>query len=275
MTTVLYEGYELDKLDKRILTTLEDDTLSAREICERWGLKKSDSSRVRYRIRERLGRGEDCLIQIYDAVETPGDIYNRNLYALTEDGKQFVTEHREALTTPESIEELRVDIEKVRGDTERLDTEIKDAMDVATSQRERINDLQRDKYTINERSKENRERLQELEREVFETDWDSSLRDLIDEIETASKSRDEAIRHDLDIQKKNLIRRLVTADEFRPVKSNAERGKNWSKALLDRVQELENALDEERQQNEHLMYRLNEIERQLNQPGRLKSIFLD
>ncbi|WP_207588495.1 hypothetical protein [Halomontanus rarus] len=275
MSKITHGVYDLDRLDKRILVALDDNVLSAKEICEEWALPSSDSSRVRYRIRERLGVGAERLVQIYDAVETPGDIYDRNLYALTDRGQQFVARHREALTTPESIDELREDLDDVHTDLQRVDEMADDAMDVATSQRERINGLQRDKYTLNERSKENRERLQSLEREVFETDWDSSLRDLIAEIEEESQNRDEDIRNDLDVQKKQLMRRLVTADEFTQVKADAERGRNWSKALLERVRELENELDEERERNENLTRRLNEIERRLNQPGRLKSLFVD
>lgn len=262
MTSVTHRGNSLDKLDKRILLALEDDALSAKDICDEWALPTSDEARIRYRIRERLGHGEGRLVQIYTAEEVPGGLPDRNIYGLTDPGKDFVRLHREVLTTPEDIDDL---CERINDAHDRADSayaEAKSAEAVANKQRERINDLQRDKHAINERSKENRKRLRKLEDEVFETKWEPSLRQRLDEIREGSKKRDEELEHDLDVMERRLRRTLATRSDLRDVERAAQEGANGVTALSDEIQELKERLDETEKENRRLRVRVAELEQE-------------
>lgn len=261
MTSIAHRGDSLDKLDKRILLALENDVLSAKEICNEWALPESDESRVRYRIRERLGRDEGRLVQIYAADETPGGIFNRNLYSLTDEGREFVRSNRELLATPESIDELRKETDGVQTDALRAEKKAEDAMDVATSQRDRINDLQRDKHTINERSKENRKRLRKLEGEVFEKKCDPSLKQLINEMADDSQRRDDKLERNMEVVKKQLQRTLATRSDLRDVKRSAQKGANGVSVLKDEMQELRERLDETEKENRRLRAQIAEFMR--------------
>lgn len=277
MTTLSHRGNNIDKLDKRILLALEDDVLSAQDICQEWALPDSDEARVRYRIRERLGRGEGRLVQIYDAEEMPGGVNDRNIYSLTPDGEEFVRSNREALATPESIDDLRRKLQDVRDSALDADESAEDAMDVATSQRDRVNDLQRDKHKINDRSKENRKRLTELEREVFEDEWgDPSLRELIEQLEESSINRVEDVRHDLNVLEQSARREYAKADDLTSVETTSQRNSKLVKSLAERVNELESELESERGRNDNLERRVAQLERAIqSQSGGLKGLFYD
>jgi len=263
MTAISYQGDLLDKLDKRILLALEDDILSAKGICTEWALPESDASRVRYRIRERLGRGAERLVQTYGADETPGAIHDRKLYSLTNSGEEFVRANRELLTTPESIDELRDDINEVRSDVQQVENMTVNAEDIATSQRERVNDLQRDKHAINDRSKENRKRLQKLEREVLATEWDASLQQLIDEVAEGAKSRYSELEHEIERTETKLRDQFVSYKEYRETQRQAEKAWNWAQSLRDSLRETEEKLKKERARNDELEQRLTAIEQEL------------
>jgi chromosome segregation ATPase len=277
MTAISHRGNSLDKIDKRILLALDDDVLSAKEICDEWALPESDEARVRYRIRERMGRGEGRLVQIYDAEEVPGGVNDRNLYSLTREGEEFVRSTREALATPESIDDLRGDLKDVQAEAVDAGESAEDAMGVATSQRERVNDLQRDKHTINDRSKENRKRLTELEREVFEDEWgEPSLRELLDQIEEASINRVEDVRHDVKRAEQNARREYAKADDLNEVQTTSQRNSKRTKNLAERVNELESELEQEQSRNDDLERRVAQLERLVQSSGGgLKGLFYD
>ncbi|OYR42883.1 hypothetical protein DJ75_12355 [Halorubrum sp. Eb13] len=148
-----------------------------------------------------------------------------------------------------------------------------DAMGVATSQRERVNDLQRDKHTINDRSKENRKRLTELEREVFDDGFgDLSLRELIDQIEDASINRVEDVRHDLNRVEQDARREFARADDLTEVQKTSHRTSKLTKNLAERVNKLESELEQEQSRNDDLERRVVQLERAIQSSGGLKGL---
>lgn len=273
MSDLIFRDTSLDKLDKRILLVLEDDVLSAKQICSEWAMPDDHASRVRYRIRERLGQGEGRLVQIYAADETPGDIHNRNLYTLTEDGEAFVRANHEALQTPEDIDALIERVESVNDRASHARQKADDAEETAERQRERVNNLQRDYHKVNERSKESRKRLRKIENEVFETEWEPSLNQLIDEVAEGSRRRDEDIEHDLEIMKRTLRRELVSKSDFGPVERQAQKAWNWVRSMADRVNALESELEEEQERREQLERRVATLETEVDAPSGLRGLF--
>jgi|AntRauMinimDraft_4_1070384.scaffolds.fasta_scaffold01481_1 exonuclease SbcC len=273
MSNLTFRDTSLDKFDKRILLALEDDVLSAKQICSEWAMPDDYASRVRYRIREQLGQGEGRLVQIYADDETPGAIHNRNLYALTEDGEAFVRANYEALQTPEDIDALVKRVESVDDRAVHARQKAEDVEETAERQRERVNNLQRDYHKVNERSKESRKRLRKIENEVFETEWEPPLSQLIDEVAEGSRRRDENIEHDLDVLNQTLRRELVSRSDFRPVERQAQKAWNWVRSMADRVNALESKLEEEQERREQLERRVATLEREIDTPSGLRGLF--
>ena len=273
MSNLTFRDTSLDKFDKRILLALEDDVLSAKQICSEWAMPDDYASRVRYRIREQLGQGEGRLVQIYADDETTGAIHNRNLYALTEDGEAFVRANYEALQTPEDIDALVKRVESVDDRAVHARQKAEDVEETAERQRERVNNLQRDYHKVNERSKESRKRLRKIENEVFETEWEPPLSQLIDEVAEGSRRRDENIEHDLDVLNQTLRRELVSRSDFRPVERQAQKAWNWVRSMADRVNALESKLEEEQERREQLERRVATLEREIDTPSGLRGLF--
>ncbi|MUV56237.1 hypothetical protein [Halogeometricum sp. CBA1124] len=275
MATTTEPVRSLDKLDKRILLALDEDLLSAKGICDAWALPESDEARVRYRIRERLGCGDDALVCVYRAEKLPGGISDRHIYSLTDAGAGLVKSNREELTTPESIDELREDLDRVDDTARAAGEDADEAMDVATAQRERINKLQAEKCTINDRSKENRSRVQDLEREVFAIDWDDSLSERIGVVEEASINRASDIEDQIERRERQYRSDFAKRSDLRDVQSTAQRASNVSQNASERINELKEALEAERARVNELERRLAAIERASDKPGGIMRYFYD
>lgn len=273
MTTPNQPLHSFDKLDKRILLALNDDLLSAKGICDAWALPESDEARVRYRIRERLGCGDDALVRVYGAEELPGGISDRHIYSLTDAGAEFVKSNHEELTTPESIDELREDLDRVDDAVQAAGEDADEAMDVATAQRERINKLQAEKCTINDRSKENRSRVQDLEREVFATDWDDSLSERIEVVEEASINRASDIEDQIERRERQYRSDFAKRSDLRDVQSTAQHVSNVSQNASERINELKEELEAERVRANEFERRLAAIERVLDKPRGIMRYF--